>query len=308
MTERQENKFTMMQTVDTLLDENAVIVGTIPMFMTKAAALKTNIADVHAKDQERGEALVGKAQDKYDAERALIEATIAVAGPMFAYGSDNGLNDVMETAHVTRGFLRHLRDTELPIRCKQVKDMANTHAGALAGYGATALLIANIDTKIAVFQTALGSRESATAERSGAVVSLKLLFGDGMNLLEQTDGIVQTLKFSQPQFYNEYFFARVIRDLGSSIHTFKGDVVATKNILSSGFGDTTIFSFQNPGTTVVRYCTGPDGTTACAAGVDVNPGQVILKRANEIGAPGSTFLNVTNLDAGNAGKYKVVRL
>jgi hypothetical protein len=293
-----------------LLDSNGPIVGTIPVFVTKASDLKLHIDNVHGKDLERQGALTGKAQDKYDAEDKLIAATILVAGPMFTYGSDNNLNDVMEAASVTRSQLRSIRDTELSVRCKQVRDMANTHAAALVSYGVTAAMIAEIVIQKTAFETALGERESATAQRSGAIVTLKGLFKDGMKTLEQMDGLVETFNMTEPQFFSEYHFARVIRDLGQSIHTFTGNVGAgaTANILNSGFGDTTQFSLENTGTTNLRFCTAGDATTACTRGVQVNPGQIVIRRANEIGVPGSTFLNVTNLDGVNAGSYKVVRL
>src|ERR1051325_7064377 len=98
-TKNQENKYTMFKTVDALLDNNATIVASVPMLGLKQTALKTRITDIGTKGEEKDTLLAGKAQDKYDAEDALIKATLRVAGPMLAYGIDNNLNDVIEIAH-----------------------------------------------------------------------------------------------------------------------------------------------------------------------------------------------------------------
>ena len=64
--------------------------------------------------------------------------------------------------------------------------------------------------------------------------------------------------------------------------------------------------FENPGSTIIRYCRTDNGATACDTGVEVAPGETVNMRADEMAASGE-FLNVTNTDGGSVGKYKVSR-
>ncbi len=308
LTKNQENKITMFKAVDSLLDNNAPIVALIPALGTKHTELKTRISGISTKSQEKGEALLGKATDKYDAENRLVTATLKVAGPLFAYGADTSNNEIMEAAHVTQSSLRRLRDTDFPIRCKTVADMATANIVVLtATYGVNAADVTEINDAKTAFDTALGQRESASNAKSGAGGTLKSMFRDTLLLLETMDGLVASLKVSQQQFYMEYQFARVIRDLGKTGHNRSGNLAPseTKLLASSDFTDSTNFTLKNPGTTILHYCTGADEGSGCsAANGKVNPGETIIRTSLELGLPGSTFLKVTNDGAGN-GSYEV---
>ena len=78
------------------------------------------------------------------------------------------------------------------------------------------------------------------------------------------------------------------------------------NIISEGIEDNTQFLFEVTGSTTLRFFTSDSASgTAGALYIDVAPGTNIIKQAIEIGESGNTFLNVTNLDPTNQGKYKV---
>ena len=78
------------------------------------------------------------------------------------------------------------------------------------------------------------------------------------------------------------------------------------NVFSTGIEDNTKFLFENPGTTTLRYFTSDSASgTASSLYIDVAPDTNVIKKAIEIGASGNKFLNVTNLDPANQGRYKV---
>lgn len=307
LTDNQENKLNMIEDVDALLDTNPTKVALVAMLGSKHLELKIKKTDIKTKAQEKDTVTAGKAQDKYDAENVLIKGVMSIAGPLIAFGSDNGLNDVVELAHVTPSRLRLMRDTTLAITCQKILDTANANAPALIPYGVTAIMLTALQTAIDNFNTAMATREAARDTKSGIGLTIKDQFRDCLLHLESMDNVVEALRQTEKEFYAKYHFSRVIRDLGNVNHVRRGNLAPnqTFNVLAGGFNDATIFVLKNRGTTDLRYCTINDAGTACTGGILLHAGEQQIKTGLELGLPGAGFLNVTNVDGTNNGSYEV---
>jgi hypothetical protein len=77
-------------------------------------------------------------------------------------------------------------------------------------------MLTDLEGKIQAFSSSIGQRESSVAERMGARGNLMELFDVAdKTLTEELDRLMELVRGSQTQFYNEYFAARVIKDLGT---------------------------------------------------------------------------------------------
>lgn len=211
----QENKLTMYEAVLTLLQENESVLTPYDAMVTSKAEFSTLVGQIRAKGQERGTVTAGKAAGKQQAEDALIAALMEVTAPLYSYGRKSGKTDVKEVADVTEGKLTRMRDTELASRATTIHQKANAEIANLGNYGITVAMLTELQNKITVFSAAIGERESSAAARVGMTMSIAELFDKADEFLnEDFDRLMERVRNSDTEFYNKYFAARVIKDLG----------------------------------------------------------------------------------------------
>lgn len=81
---------------------------------------------------------------------------------------------------------------------------------------------------------------------------------------------------------------------------------ATVNVPVGVFDNTNHFILRNTGITDLLFCLKDNAVDACTAGVTVLPGEDATVTLADLGAIGSAFLNVTNLNATNIGNFQVI--
>lgn len=157
--------------------------------------------------------MIGRVDDEH-LDFATLQA-LAAASALYSYGRKTKNTEVQEIANTTESRLRKLRDTELASRATSIHTQAAAHAADLADYGVTATMITDLQAKIADYSAAIGDRESGVADRVGATAALSDLFDQTDDVLtEDLDRLMELVRESQTDFYNKYFAARVIKDIG----------------------------------------------------------------------------------------------
>jgi hypothetical protein len=137
-----------------------------------------------------------------------VNVLVPVASALFVQGTTQKQVELKEKANVSESALRKMRDTELVGKASSIL--------SLAGYAISPEMLADLGGKIQAFSSSVGQRESDVAERMGACGNLMELFDVAdRTLTEELDRLMELVRGSQTQFYNEYFAARVIKDLGT---------------------------------------------------------------------------------------------
>ncbi len=214
-----ENKLTMYEAVVSLLDGNTAKLAPITALTPVVADFKDRILAIKEKDTLANTAKAGKTQTKTADEAALISDTVTIAAALYALGSATNDDRLKSLSKVTKSSLVALRDTQLAIDVTNIKNLADSYAAPLAGYGITAPMIAALETKVTKFSTSLGARETGSAVSTSAFQQLDVMFKEADILLkEQMDKTMEIFRTSDPQFYGEYKQSREIIDLG---HRFK---------------------------------------------------------------------------------------
>jgi len=215
MRKHEENKQTMYKAVLAKLDGNKTITDTIPAFADSITAFRTTVEGIEAKAMQMNNAVAGKTMTKLQAEDEMIQSLMPTASALYAYGRKEKNAELTAKADVKESYLRRMRDTELVIKARSIHELAAANAAALAPYGITDAKVNALKEKIDSYDTSLGERESGSAARTGARLSLTELFAKADDLLEnEIDRQMELLREAYREFYNEYFAARVIRDLG----------------------------------------------------------------------------------------------
>ena len=174
------------------------------------------VGKIKVKAGEKAEATSGKTAAKYLAEDELIMAVMPVAGSLVIFGRRTNDMTLKEKAAVTESGLRKMRDTELSTKARSIYELAASRAVDLEPIGVTAAKLTALKGKIDSYDEKSMARESSVSERMGASQSLVDLFKEADGLLdEEIDGFMEHLRGDYPQFYNEYFAARQIKDVGT---------------------------------------------------------------------------------------------
>lgn len=215
MNQNEENRFNMYNAVDAVFESNAEVVTQLPALGEVQTDLHSLIEQIKIKNGELAKATEGKTSEKSKAVDELIAAAVPAASAVKAYSARNSLLELKAVVDYSGNQMKRMTQAELPIKIKNIKDAAQGVLTFLDKYGITQAKLDVIDAKLAALAAASGSKDAGFADRSALREALYKLF-DSVDLLlkEEADEIAAVLKEQQPDFYNRYFSARVIKDLG----------------------------------------------------------------------------------------------
>ena len=215
MNKRQENKLTMYEGLLTLLQANSAMGASITGFNDAVTQLSSLITTLKEKSTEVDSVTVGKVAVKSVAADALIAALLPVCSALYVYSRKQNIPEIKGRVGITEARLHAIRDTELASFGDAVVELATANAAAIAPMGITADKIADLKTKADAYTAAIGAKESSVADRKGARGTLDDLFSQVDELLnEELDRYMELLRAADTEFYNTYFAARVIKDIG----------------------------------------------------------------------------------------------
>lgn len=213
MTNIQSNKFNMYNTVKNYLRSKQVILDTIPAFETQVTAFESKLTEIQDIEAGREAIKAGKTQDKLREERELREAVFKVMSALNVFAAVSGNNELIAETDFTEYDLTVLRDNDFLERAYAVYNAGTAYKTELADYGITEDDIEAVLTNADEFTEAMGIAGSASAESKAATQNFKLLFEECDDILnKKIDKLVDVIKTSQPQFYEEYQNARNIID------------------------------------------------------------------------------------------------
>jgi hypothetical protein len=215
MIKHEENKLTMYLGVKSVLEKNASRTDTMPALGASVAQFASTIEAIQGKAQEFDLAVTGKTQTKQDAEEDLIDELMPAVAALAAYAHSRRDSELLEKAALTVTAIRRLQDTEVVTKANGVLDLLQAQASKLADFGVGADTIANLKSRIEGYAAALAQKESGYSERVGMREALTDLFDEADTVLsKQIDTLMQHFRKRDTEFYNAYFGARSIRDLG----------------------------------------------------------------------------------------------
>ena len=196
---------------------------------------------------------------------------------------------------------------------KGAYDMRINNLHGLAGLLANYPALAAVKTDVNNFYTALlAIRATQQGKEEDVRVRAEQLDGERINVavaMYANLGKLMAKFAATPEKVTKFFDLALIQSPPKNTNTFSVVVAAkdTANIVPGGFTDTTQFTLYT-GNTRGLFFTSNSATGVVSEGVTLEPNTSKTVLATDLGAPGNTFLNVTNLDELNQGSYSVVML
>ena len=194
---------------------NAAWAALVP-YANAAAAFKDTILAIEAEVAKQGVDLEGYAMDKATRKEKMIEKALEIANKAYAYAEDNGNQVLREKMDVSYSDLSTPRDAVVAQKCQAVHDEANAVAASLLAYGVAAGDLTDLQTVISDYEAVISAPRTAITVRKGATEAIETLIKDGTAILtNRMDKLMVDFKTSHPDFYQEYFDARIVVNTGA---------------------------------------------------------------------------------------------
>lgn len=216
MKNAQENKLSMYYAVQKVCNTASPIWSGLPGFVTAFNGFETNIIKIKSAIEVQETKLKGIALKKEQLEDLMIDKALEVAHAVFAYATDQLDLALKEKMNFTRSEFKRTRDSVIIEKCQLIHDEASAIVGSLASYGITPATLTMLSTRINDFSGNVAAPRTSITERKGATMELVELFNESDLILKsKLDKLMEQFKTTQPKFYNQYFNARIIIDLGT---------------------------------------------------------------------------------------------
>ena len=215
MTDTQENKLNMFETVMTVLDNNSTVWNSIPPIVEIKTKVDTNIYKIRELRQKQEKDFTGITVNKAEVQEKLIAATLKLIGGLMAYSTVNNDHRLRNSINYTKSDLFLSRDNILYDKSLLVYNIAQPLAAELSVYLITEEDILAVDTLLKKYEQAIPEKRAATSESKAVTEALKQTFkATSLLLKDKLDNLMLIFQAVNPDFYNAYTNSRIIIDLG----------------------------------------------------------------------------------------------
>lgn len=206
----------MYKGVKEVLTNNSNIHSSIPVIGEALSSLTSIINSIEEVNFDFRKATKGSTSVKIDKEEKLIDTASRLANVLYVYAVRTNNKALQTDFKVSKSDLEKLRDTDLPNKANQIINSAESHKEELVNYGVTDDTITAARTALDEFNSAFNSQAEKMAERSADREKFTGLFEDADSVLyNELDPMIELFMDTNPEFYNRYQSARVIKDLGA---------------------------------------------------------------------------------------------
>lgn len=222
MTSYQESYEKMSVTSVAFLSANAAITATLPNFPAYFTVIQTTNSQIQSALVQQEADKSGDTNAKRQLRATLIAQAIDVARRVVAYATNTNNSALLALVDYTESDLKKASDQRLVNSCQVIRDNANANIAALASYGITAAVLTTLQTSITSFSNTIPKGRIDTTDGGEVTKLLTTLFKTLSANWKKIDILVEMVRTSQPNFYNEYQKVRKVIDTGTGSLAVKG--------------------------------------------------------------------------------------
>ena len=218
MTPHQENKLVMYGSVIALGKRFTDLIATIPALATAYSDFTAAVGLIKTKSKKKEEAVAGKFESKENAKTVLVTSLVGAAGGLHSYARKNNLEDMKKlTYKVTRASLNKLNQIDFEQKVEILCGLLESNKDSLGNYGVDAAKVTAVRANINAYLSAKEAHKGGGNEKSGANIAMDEAFATADDILKgDIDRMMEIPREDNPEMYNEYISARVIKDLSGT--------------------------------------------------------------------------------------------
>lgn len=216
MTRTEMNKLAMYRAVVAVFDVHQPAIEPFLPLKEAVASFKSNLSAITSRNQEHS-GTTGATAAKNTAITVMAEKGYSIANALYLYGRKTGDEELKTACKLTQSDFNHFNEPDLVKCCTTILSLAQTHATELVTYRITSEVITSLQTALETYRKKSDKKEDTSAGSKAAREVLFQLFASiDETLKEDIDRLMDGVKSDNIDFYNKYFAARVIKDIGGS--------------------------------------------------------------------------------------------
>ena len=218
MTPHQENKLVMYGSVIALGKRFTDLIATIPALATAYSDFAAAEGLIKTKSKKKEEAVAGKFESKEKAKTVLVTSLVGATGGLHSYARKNNLEDMKKlTYKVTRASLNKLNQIDFEQKVEILVNLLDANKSNLSNYGITEAKVETVKANVEAFKGAKDAHKGGGSEKSSANIAMDEAFTTADDILKgDIDRMMEIPREDNPEMYNEYIAARVIKDLSGT--------------------------------------------------------------------------------------------
>ena len=228
MTNYQEGYEKMSLATTSFLNANAAITATLPNFAGYFSIIQTTHTQIQIAEAQQEADKSGDTTVKKQLRATLIAQAIDVGRRVVAYATNVNNSALLSLVDYTESDLKKASDEKLVNCCQVIRDNANTNIAALSTYGVTAAVLTTLQTSITNFNNTIPKKRVDTTDSGQATRLLVTLFKTLSANWDKIDTLVEMVRTSQPNFYNEYQKVRKVIVAGNGSLPLKINAINAK--------------------------------------------------------------------------------
>jgi len=212
---RERNQREMGQKVKIVLDEFAAKVNTIPVFQDVHLQFASVLQDIDITDEQYTNLLKGRTEKAHTAEEEMVNLAVKIGKVLNIFAQVKNLPEVKAISDVTHSDFYYVRNAVCLQKAETIFKHVEANLTTLADFGITSADLNEFEQAIKNFRDAIDTRGESFNEKHAMREKLDKLFVKMNDILKnQLDNFIELFKNSDPVFYDEYWSARVIWDIG----------------------------------------------------------------------------------------------
>jgi hypothetical protein len=210
MNNRQNSKFTTGHRMLDFLLNNAAVVTSLVGFAALQTLLTNLLAQIDVLRQKQQTKKTGLTIKKNKMKMQMITDALQVSSVMVAYASSIDDDILAKTAHYVKSDLFKESDERCKTDCLVLYSIAEKYLEHLASYNYTAQSLATFKTDITSFDTIANSPKESKKDGVQQTKQMIQLESQVQKCFSKMDIIVETVRYSNPDFYSAYHTTRSI--------------------------------------------------------------------------------------------------
>jgi hypothetical protein len=227
MDNKSANRVNMIRATKTLCENNTAATAGIAAFAGELLKVKNNLVLINSLDLIIIGTSKGVTLDTNQLRKTMTDFGLVCANATYAYASSVNNNTLKALVDFPEYKLNGQKKDEVDDTCEGIYNAINANQLAVTPFGATAADATSLQTAIGLYRTAMQNPRQAIITKSNAVLQLEQTIRNTIdNLLkDKMDRMVNTLKVSNFNFWDLYYKAREIIDIGSTTGKLRGTII-----------------------------------------------------------------------------------
>jgi hypothetical protein len=215
MNSRIENKISMWLVLRVFLQGKVTITTALPGFAELLSHFSSIVDDVLGIMNALGIVFKGYAEEKHEVENQICTKTSEIAGMIKAYAIISGNKLLQEQMSITRTSMMRMSDTVKLAKAQEVHTKAEDLQEDVETYGVTEAIIAELLSLITIYVAVLPQPRQGIVDHKHTNEELNKKVAAGDEIVMKMDALVEIKRYSEPQFYSDYWASHKIIDTGS---------------------------------------------------------------------------------------------